>query len=198
MEGTMLLEAVLELPFGALIDMGCGDGEFLVELGRRRPEAEYFGVDVDEQALATAQRRFAGLPGMRIRLLREDCRHTSLTADVADAAVYRMLLHHILQVGDALMEARRIVRPGGALITREGSRLAEADYLAMNAQVGRQGLPIDAHPGFAPGELVVTLGTYGFRLERLMDGGTATFATPPYTDRVYATPAFILVARRTA
>lgn len=45
-------------PFRRLIDVGCGNGEFLAGLRRHRPDVQAAGVDVSAVAVAEAQRRF--------------------------------------------------------------------------------------------------------------------------------------------
>jgi len=47
-------------PFRRLIDVGCGNGEFLAGLLEIRPDIEAVGVDVSEVAAAEVQARFGG------------------------------------------------------------------------------------------------------------------------------------------
>ena len=47
-------------PVRCAIDVGCGDGEFLAGLLRRRPDVRAVGVDLSEVAAAEARARFGG------------------------------------------------------------------------------------------------------------------------------------------
>lgn len=136
------------------------------------------------------------LAGTSFRFLREDCRRTSLPDAAVEVVVYRMLLHHIERIAEALDVVRRVLRAGGALVIRDGRRLPDADAQAMAAELARHGLPSEVHPRLDPGALAVTLEGLGFTVKELLDDGEATFATPPYTTKVYGTRAFLVLAER--
>lgn len=48
-------------PFRRLIDLGCGNGEFIDGLLRKRPEVQAVGVDISEVAASEVRERFGGL-----------------------------------------------------------------------------------------------------------------------------------------
>lgn len=49
-----VLKHLQTLSFNCLVDMGCGAGEFIVELAGSRPEAHFIGIDIDEGVLGEA------------------------------------------------------------------------------------------------------------------------------------------------
>jgi SAM-dependent methyltransferase len=63
-------EATVDAAIGALdlppqafvLDIGCGVGEILLRVLRRRPDARGLGVDLDADAITEARRRGTGLP----------------------------------------------------------------------------------------------------------------------------------------
>ncbi|MFC5746542.1 class I SAM-dependent methyltransferase [Actinomadura rugatobispora] len=70
----ILLETVpAPPPAGALLDLGCGYGPIALTLARRAPEAQVYGVDVNERALELARRNAtaAGLDTVRFALADE-------------------------------------------------------------------------------------------------------------------------------
>lgn len=194
---STLLKYLQPLPFCRLMDMGCGTGEFLVELGCLKRQACFVGVDVEENALAKAYSRLrvAQLTS-RVSLACGDCSHVPLAAGSADVIVFRGLLHHIQEVGLALAEAHRVLHRDGLLVLQDGKRVSAALFREMNEELGRSGLPEEIHPGFDLGGLSAEVSEYGLRVEDIVEGGVAVLATPPHTSRVYSTGLFCLSARK--
>ncbi|MFI7540322.1 class I SAM-dependent methyltransferase [Actinoplanes sp. NPDC049599] len=99
-----------------ILEIGCGTGNLLTTLGRRRPELATVGIDPDPAALRKARRK-AARRGLQIR-------YEQAFADelpVADASFDRVLssfmLHHLEEDERlrTLREVRRVLRPGGEL-----------------------------------------------------------------------------------
>jgi SAM-dependent methyltransferase len=51
----VVFDQLERMSFSSLVDIGCGDGRFLREVGRRYPEAVLMGVDVSSPAVRLAQ-----------------------------------------------------------------------------------------------------------------------------------------------
>jgi ubiquinone/menaquinone biosynthesis C-methylase UbiE len=94
---------------GTVVDVGCGTGRAVAELGERSGHA--IGVDLDPAMLAAARRRF---PHIDVR----EADATSLPLDDGQARGYRAdKLYHVLpNPYAALAEARRVLAPGGRIV----------------------------------------------------------------------------------
>jgi SAM-dependent methyltransferase len=99
-------------PGERVLDLGCGAGRFLAAL--REAGAEAVGVELAE---AAAERARANVPGADVRLLEPDG-SLPLGHGEIDLVWCSEVLEHIPDVSHALLEVRRVLKPGGrALIT---------------------------------------------------------------------------------
>jgi len=99
------------------------------------------------------------------------------------------VLHHILDLAAVLGEVRRVLQPGGFLIATDALPMPAAQYQEMSRQLTRQGLPAEPRNGIDPGELTALATAAGFLPPEWSVTGDWTHATPPYADRVFASPA---------
>ena len=60
-----MLDAMHTPSNGKVLEVGCGTGRNLIRAAKRYPDAQYFGVDISDEMLKTAQRNIdnAGLSG---------------------------------------------------------------------------------------------------------------------------------------
>jgi SAM-dependent methyltransferase len=102
--------SVRDLPFpakeGRLLDIGCGNGSFLLEA--RRTGWDAIGVDPDAEGVAAARKR-----GLRV--------HLGTVADVLtliepfDAITMAHVLEHVPDPVETLTKCHALLRPGGKL-----------------------------------------------------------------------------------
>jgi ArsR family transcriptional regulator len=113
---------------GELVDIGTGTGRMLVLLGHRVRRG--LGVDLSREMLAVARSNLerAGLDHCVVR--RGDMYDLPLPAGTADIATIHQVLHYAERPGDAIAEAARVLRPGGALIV--------ADFAPHNLEMLRE------------------------------------------------------------
>jgi SAM-dependent methyltransferase len=97
-------------PGERVLDLGCGAGRFLAAL--RDAGAEPVGVELAEAALTRAGRN---VPGADLRLVEPDGSLPLEHASV-DLVWCSEVLEHIADTAHTLLEARRVLRPGGRLL----------------------------------------------------------------------------------
>jgi SAM-dependent methyltransferase len=97
-------------PGERVLDLGCGAGRFLAAL--REAGAEPVGVEI---AQAAVERARANVPGADVRLLEPDG-SLPLGHGEVDVVWCSEVLEHVADTAHALLEARRVLRPGGRLL----------------------------------------------------------------------------------
>jgi SAM-dependent methyltransferase len=98
----------LEGATGALLEIGCGAGRNLRAFRRYRPDLVLHGVDLSQIALDEARRA-----GGRITYTRGDALHLPYPDRSFDIVVLFDLLEHVPDVGRAVAEIARVLKPGG-------------------------------------------------------------------------------------
>ncbi len=109
-----LVELTVSTPLGDLIDIGCGQGRLLKLLASRAQRAVGVDIDADARRFARAQVLLAGLPNCTLR--KGDMYSLSFADDEFDTVILDDVLSTAEEPFDALLEARRLMRPGGRLL----------------------------------------------------------------------------------
>lgn len=95
-------------------DVGCGNGEYLAELGRRGHQGPVLGVDLSPGMLRAARVRAATLPSAR--LLTGDASRLPFRSGSCDLTLAMHMLYHVPEPAGTLSELRRVTRPGGKVV----------------------------------------------------------------------------------
>src|SRR5690606_26281565 len=85
---------------------------YLAELSSFFPEKRYLGIDISPELIAAAALRHPSLDFVATDFF-------AAKAEPADAIMMRFLVQHLGDFGAVLRGARRLLRPGGALIIIE-------------------------------------------------------------------------------
>src|ERR1700744_3743549 len=114
-----------------VVDVGCGGGTLVRELAAAG--ARPIGIEISEEQLATARARDDGNGGGGGPLGRAE----ALPLDDAsvDLVIFMRSLHHVspAHLHAALREARRVLRPDGAVYVAEP--VADGDFFALTSLV---------------------------------------------------------------
>lgn len=126
--------AALQLGTGDIVDVGCGSGTLAIEAAKRFPGSNISGVDVDPRMLKQARKK----PGcQRITLVHSSATELPFNDQTVDTVLCSLLLHHLESEEKlaALLEAGRILRPGGILLLADycapASRFARLRFLVV-------------------------------------------------------------------
>ncbi|HEY6397986.1 MAG TPA: class I SAM-dependent methyltransferase, partial [Solirubrobacteraceae bacterium] len=125
-----VLERLVEPCGKDVLDVGCGGGGLARDLAARG--ARVIGIEISEAQLAPAIARDGGSGA---RYLVGCAQELPLDDASVDVVVFMRALHHVpvAELRLALCEARRVLRPGGAVYVAEP--LAQGDYFALSSLV---------------------------------------------------------------
>lgn len=130
-------------PGQRVLDLGCGTGTLAIEMARRCPRLQLFGLDGDSEVLARAEQK-AARAGVEITWQQGLATELPFPDASFDRAVSTLFFHH-LAVEDkvsAASELHRVLRPGG--------QLHVADWGPPSSRVQRLlFLPVQLLDGFA-------------------------------------------------
>jgi SAM-dependent methyltransferase len=156
-----VLDALRLVPGQRVLDVGCGSGVFLPPLADRvGPTGHVIGVDRAPAMIAAAGSRTEHFANTTVQ--QADAYELPFSNNTFDAAHCERVLMHLERPLIALLEMRRVVRPGGWIVAAEpdwgglqmDSRDAEAARLLLSAWIGglaqpRMGLQLYRHFGEA-------------------------------------------------
>ena len=105
---------------GLVLDLGSGPGVIPIKIATKCKGLEVLGVDLSEAMLQIARKNLqaAGL-GSRVRFERADAKRLDFPDCTFDAVISNSLLHHLQDPRIALVEAARVLKPGGAVLIRD-------------------------------------------------------------------------------
>ncbi|WP_371101004.1 class I SAM-dependent methyltransferase [Streptomyces sp. PU_AKi4] len=125
---------------GTVVDVGCGTGHLL----RRWARDGHAGllVGVDRSAAAVSETRAGG-----VMVVRGDACSLPLRDGSADCLMERHMLYHVADLGQALAESRRVLRPGGAFIAVV-NMMDTTPGLArlLRSRINGEGMPVPPFP----------------------------------------------------
>jgi ubiquinone/menaquinone biosynthesis C-methylase UbiE len=111
-----LLEGLGARPEELLVlDLGVGPGVSAISMGKRRPNDRFIGLDISKQMLDLAgqNRAEAGWRPNRLGLVRGNALRLPFAGNTVDAVTGHSFLYLLPDQHTALIEAHRVVRPGG-------------------------------------------------------------------------------------
>lgn len=110
-------------PEAAVLDVGCGTGEFEQLLLRENPTQQIVGVDISEKMLLVAQQKCHAYPNVEFHTASASA--LPFASNSFDAIISASAFHYFDDSLAALREMRRVLKPDGKIVILDWCR----DYL---------------------------------------------------------------------
>jgi len=104
---------------GNILEVGCGEGLFLVELARSNPASDIYGVDFNQERLIAAEARINNSGFKRVNLALQQAPNINFKDAEFDAVVCVNVFFNMPSlevVKETLLQARRILKNNGRII----------------------------------------------------------------------------------
>ena len=143
----MLPDELKTMPFYSLVEIGCGNGDLLVRLAVRQPQASFIGIEPDMALAGATARRIDRLAlNHRVSIQQADIFDTGVETGWADVVLYRLSYQQLLTTEAALREAARLLKPGGCLYTHDGACLSKIDLIELHEHLLHAGRLAESYP----------------------------------------------------
>ncbi|PYN99896.1 MAG: hypothetical protein DMD91_11710 [Candidatus Rokuibacteriota bacterium] len=129
-----------------MIDLGCGPGLFLCDLGRRYPSASLHGYDVTPAMIAHG-RQLTDVT-LTLALLDVTAQPLPHAAGTVNLVAMSSVLHVVEEPLPVLAEIRRVLAPGGIFLLHDWIRQPLPAYLAWRRDELKESGPEASRRGF--------------------------------------------------
>lgn len=105
------------------LDICCGTGELAFKMGKIvGPSGKVWGLDFSENMLAVAQKKLAQSGQDNLEFVQGDALELPFADNYFDGATNGFALRNVTDIGQAIKEMARVVKPGGKVVCLEVSR----------------------------------------------------------------------------
>jgi ubiquinone/menaquinone biosynthesis C-methylase UbiE len=125
-----LVESLRDRDRPQVLDIACGTGRFLLQLGRALPKAKLYGLDLSPFYLRQAARVLESEP--EVSLIADDAERMPLADAVFDAVTSVFLFHELPSDvrRNVAREVRRVLKPGGRFVVCDSAQLPESGEIS--------------------------------------------------------------------
>lgn len=185
-----ILELLQGLSEVKLLDVGCGDGKFSLEIMKRTSPCELYGIDNNKSIIKESQMR-----GIDVIIV--DAQHLPFLEESFDIVVTNQVIEHVLNVDQFLNEVRRVVKKNGIFLLSTPNLCALHNRLLVmigqqptclhvsEIQVGNvlKGVKTHGHiHAFSPSALRDLLKYNNFTVEKMR--GTGMYPFPRFLSKI--------------
>ncbi len=122
-----MIDSLPDLKIGKALDIGCGSGVYLQEFFKRGFDC--YGVDISSEMVETCKKLLhADQHPDRIHLFQGEVEKLPFKDDEFDLVICIGVLGYLLRDEKALVELKRIVKPGGYLLVNLTNMYSSSDF----------------------------------------------------------------------
>lgn len=103
-------------PKGTLVDVGCGTGQLLSKITKKKPNFSFFGVNVSEKILTKAKRQMEAKGLKNVKFKMGNVEDLPFEDNSIDFITSSLSLHHWISPISAFNEILRVLKNNGGLL----------------------------------------------------------------------------------
>ncbi len=104
-------ELILKYARGNCLDVGCGDGYFLMEVAKKYPDNTFIGVDEDPVAIQLAKKRET----KNLKFIQGDIANAKIELKF-DTIILSHVLEHLIDPANVLLRMKKLLKSDGQLL----------------------------------------------------------------------------------
>ncbi len=117
-----------------VLDLGTGDGNLLLHIGKWNRECKLIGIDLSEKMIEVARDNLLK-EGLSARFLKANMEKIDLETDSIDYVVSNGALHHVKDKQSLYSEIFRVLKKGGKLIVIDGFDILDDEYRNLQKEL---------------------------------------------------------------
>ena len=155
-------------PAGELLELGSGSGAMAAGTAKTFPDLRLVVTDIDPAMVRAARQRLRGRP--QVSVAEADVTDLPFEGGRFDVVATYLMLHHVIEWRQALVEAVRVLKPGGTFVGYDLHRTRAAEWIHI---VDRSPYRLVTHDDFAPA--LTAAGFDQVRVRRALGGHLTRF-----------------------
>lgn len=120
----------------SVLDIGCGEGEFLLQAATTYPNVHFTGLDISPNMFASAQER-TRKENLKIDFRIGDAQFLPFSDESFDRVAAMHMIYHIPNIEKALSEMKRVLVPNGLLLLTTNSLQSKPTLKELKMQVAK-------------------------------------------------------------
>ena len=109
----VLAETLPQIGGKTILDIGCGIGSVTIDIAKRNPDSNVYGIEVLEGLVKQCQMNAKVLNAPNTEFRTGDIYDLSFEDGTVDTVTCFFMLHHLDDIPRAIMEIKRVLSPGG-------------------------------------------------------------------------------------
>jgi ubiquinone/menaquinone biosynthesis C-methylase UbiE len=148
-----------------ILDIACGTGRFLRQLGAALPRAKLYGLDLSPHYLKRAGQVLSGAADVSLAV--ENAEALPFADGFFDAATSVFLFHELPADArrNVAAEAWRVLKPGGRLVVCDSAQLSDSGEIADFLEAFHRSYHEPYYKGYLRDDLATVLAEAGFEVE---------------------------------
>jgi ubiquinone/menaquinone biosynthesis C-methylase UbiE len=120
----LLHEGTLYKPYEHILEAGCGVGAQTVIMAKRNPDCFITSIDISHDSLAKAQAKVKSEGFNNVAFQQADIHDIKFEPNSFDHVFVCFVLEHLSNPNEALLQLKKVLKPGGTITVIEGDHEA--------------------------------------------------------------------------